>query len=432
MQGAGSVIVIGVSLSTLPRRYVLVALCAAALFVAYTDRVNLSVAILVMQDRFGWSETMKGLVMSAFFVGYLIFQIPGAWLANRFGGRRVLGIAVLWWSLFTLLTPAAAMWSLPVLLMARIALGLGEAAAFPATYTLFSQWIPVHERSRAVAAVTGGVILGTLAALLTTGIVVARFGWEMAFYGFGVLGILWTALWLANAHESPAAHPGISAEELALFPPSLSYENDIAPPVPWRQILTRPPVWALIVNHFCVNWTLYVLLAWLPSYFARAQSVAVAGSGLYSVTPWVTMFIVVGAGAWLADALITRGVATAKVRKAMQVAGLSGAAVFLLLSRDAASALHAVVLLSLAMGMLGLCYSGFGPNHLEIAPRHADVLFGVTNTFATIPGVVGVAITGWLVDVSGTYSSAFLLAAGINCAGALIWLSFSDHKPIVG
>jgi len=137
------------------------------------------------------------------------------------------------------------------------------------------------------------------------------------------------------------------------------------------------------------------------------------------------MFIMVNVGDWIADLLIGRTGKTSPVRKAFQVTGFIGAACFLVFARDAASAFLAALVLSLAMGMLGLCYSGFGPNHLEIAPRHADVLFEFTNTFAIIPGVIGVAVTGWLVDVSGTYASAFLLAAFIYCLGAVIWLAYS-------
>ncbi|HSB96361.1 MAG TPA: MFS transporter, partial [Spongiibacteraceae bacterium] len=139
-----------------PKRYTLLALCFLAAFVCYIDRVNISVAVIAMQERFGWSETVKGLVLSSFFIGYMLFQIPSGYLANRFGGKWVLGIAVAWWSIFTIITPFAAL-SLPLLIAARIGMGLGEAAMFPGAYNLFGRWIPPVERSRAVALLLSGV-----------------------------------------------------------------------------------------------------------------------------------------------------------------------------------------------------------------------------------------------------------------------------------
>jgi ACS family sodium-dependent inorganic phosphate cotransporter len=116
----------------------LIALCFAASLICYIDRVNISVAAIAMKEAFGWNDTTKGLVLSSFFIGYLLTQIVSGWLANRFGGKRLLGFAVAWWSLFTILTPMAATASLPALFAARIALGLGESA----TYRQFIICIP--------------------------------------------------------------------------------------------------------------------------------------------------------------------------------------------------------------------------------------------------------------------------------------------------
>lgn len=133
------------------RRRVLVGLCFLACFIAYTDRVNISVAAVAMREELGWSQTEKGLVLSSFFVGYMLFMYASSWLAKRYGGRNVLGLAVIAWSAFTLLTPPAAALSIPLLIAARICMGLGEAAIFPAAVELYSRWIPVTERTRAMA-----------------------------------------------------------------------------------------------------------------------------------------------------------------------------------------------------------------------------------------------------------------------------------------
>jgi ACS family sodium-dependent inorganic phosphate cotransporter len=413
-----------------PRRYTVVALCFLAAFLCYIDRVNISVAAIAMQERFGWSTATKGLVLSSFFAGYLVFQIAGGWLANRWGGRRVLGFAVLWWSICTVLTPSAALISLPVLIGARIAMGLGEGVMFPSAYSLFGRWVPKLERSRAVALVLSGVPLGTLFALTTTGWLLTRYGWPSTFYLFGALGFIWALFWFALLTDDPAGDTRLSSTERSLLREHC-VDSSQRVAVPWRRLLANRAVWALIVNHFCSNWTLYMLLAWLPSYFRDVQRLGIVNAGLFSAAPWLTMFLMSNAGGWFADRLISRGIDLTWVRKFMQVTGLLGSAAFLWCAQSAATPGVALILMCGAMGALALTWSGFGPNHMDIAPRHADVLMGITNTAGTIPGVVGVALTGWMVQTSGTYASAFMLAAAINVVGALVWLTAGTARRVV-
>jgi len=413
-----------------PRRYTVIALCFAAVFICYIDRVNISVAALAMQEEFGWSETTKGYVLSSFFIGYMLFMAPSGWIANRIGGRIVLGVAVLWWSVFTIITPSAAFMSLPVLILARIAMGFGEAAMFPAAYNIYGRWVLPDERSRAVSLLISGIPLGTLFALTTTGWIIAHYGWPSVFYVFGATGFLWTAIWYWQAHTSPADDPRVSPAELALLQKQTT-DHDEKPPVPWRRLLSSPPVWALLINHFCSNWVLYMLLAWLPSYFRGQLGLSIASAGLYSAAPWLTMFIVGILAGWLADGMVKRGVGLTAVRKIMQTIGLVGSAIFMLLARDVDSAGVAVLLMCGALGAAAFTWSGFVPNHLDIAPRYADVLMGITNTAGTIPGIIGVALTGWLVDATGTYSAAFTLVAAINIFGALVWLAFATGERVI-
>lgn len=412
-----------------PARYTLIALCICATFVCYIDRVNISVAVLAMQEQYAWTETTKGLVLSSFFIGYMLFMPTSGWLANRLGGKRILGIAVLWWSLWTVLTPPAAALSLTALVIARIAMGLGEAATFPAIYNLYGRWVPAVERSRAVSFLIAAIPIGTLFALTTTGWIIRDYGWQAVFYGFGAVGFLWCLWWFPNSYDRPIDHPRMASNERALLaelaPPQ------IAPPVPWRRILTAPAVWALIINHLCTNWVFYMLLAWLPSYFRSALGLSIAKSGLYAAGPWLTMFMVGVCTGWIADRMVKAGLDLTTVRKIMQVSGLVGAALFMLAARDVTSPNVAFGLMCGALGALALTWSGFLPNHLEIAPRYADVLMGLTNTAGTIPGVIGVALTGWLVDVTGTYTSAFALAAGVNIFGAVVWLMFGTARKVI-
>ncbi len=413
------------------KRHILVLMCFAAVFVCYIDRVNISVAIIPMAEHFGWSGTEKGFVLSSFFIGYLLGQVPSGWMSNRFGGRLALGVALLMWSAFTILTPIAAAVSFSALILARIAMGLGEAATFPAIYNLFSRWVPRQERSRSVTLALGGIPVGMVLGLAVSGILVARFGWESIFYVFGAVGIVYAVFWFAVIKDSPAQDSKTSEAERAHISAGLNPTQLERSPLPVARLLKAAPFWALLFNHFCSNWILYVLLAWLPSYFRDAQGMSLSSAGLASAAPWLSMFVMSNLGAWLADGMIARGTAVSTVRKIMQVSGLIGASAFMLLITLPSSPTGAVALMCGALGALGLTWVGYAPNHLEIAPRHADILMGITNTAGTLPGVIGVAIAGWLLDTTGSYVSVFLLGAGISTAGAVVWILFSSSDPII-
>jgi ACS family sodium-dependent inorganic phosphate cotransporter len=202
----------------------------------------------------------QGNVLSSFFVGYLLLQIVGGRLADRFGGKVVLGGGVLAWSLFTILTPPSAATGLLLLIIVRIAMGMGEAVTFPSIYSIYARWVPLGERARAVALANSGIPLGTVCALLLTPLIVERFGWEWAFYSFGAVGVLWWIVWHRGMTAAPDDHPKVSPEELAVIRTDAPEGVDSGP-LPWRRALTLMPVWAIVVAHFCNNWSLYVLLS---------------------------------------------------------------------------------------------------------------------------------------------------------------------------
>jgi len=174
-----------------------------------------------------------------------------------------------------------------------------------------------------------------------------------------------------------------------------------------------------------------MLLAWLPSYFRHAHGLSITNAGIYSAAPWLTMFVMMNVAGWIADKMIKGGISATAVRKLMQTIGLIGAAVFLVLARNVNTAPEAMLHMCGALGLLAFTYSGFAPNALEIAPKYSGILAGITNTAATIPGIIGVTATGWLVDVTGTYASAFALAATLCVFGAVVWLLFATARPVI-
>jgi MFS transporter, ACS family, solute carrier family 17 (sodium-dependent inorganic phosphate cotransporter), other len=398
----------------------MVLLCFFSIFICYIDRVNISVAIIPMAKQFGWTDTQRGLVLSSFFAGYMITQLLGGSLAARFGGKAVLGFGVLWWSLFTLLTPLSAMTSFPILIATRIAMGVGEGVAFPATYNLLGRWVPALERSRSAAFTLSGISMGTLFAVTLTPWVVVTYGWPAIFYLFGAFGFIWFAFWWRLAGDRPA-----------LAVDDVPGKAEISARTPWRSILSHMPVWAIIVAHFCNNWGLYVLLSWLPSYFSSQLGVNLGAVWLYVAPPWIANFLGSNLAGWLADRMIARGASVTRVRKLMQTVGFAGPAAALITLASVNDAVTAVILLTITLGLCGGSFAGFASNHLDISPQHAGVIFGISNTAASIPGIIGVALTGYLVDLSGSFATAFYVTAGVYLFGLLVYLLFGTSKRLI-
>jgi ACS family sodium-dependent inorganic phosphate cotransporter len=414
-----------------PRRHLVVGLSFLGCVIAYTDRVNISVAAVAMKEHLGWSQTQKGLVLSAFFIGYMLCMFVAGLLATRFGGKRVAVGAAFIWSIFTLLTPVAATASISVLIGTRIFMGMGEAGLFPSTYELFGRWVPLSERARAAGRFMSGIPLGTVIGLAVSAWLVDRYGWPAPFYFFGMTGLVWMLVWIFSVKDDPRDDHRVGADERRLLDDLRRVEAPSRLNVPVRRLLLRRPVFAVIAGQFASVWTLNVLLSWLPSYFRDVQHLSIANAGIFSAAPWLTMALAVNLAAAASDRMIRRGANVTSVRKLMQCGGLLSSAAFMLVTRGANTPAAALLLLVGATASLGITWCGFGPGNLDIAPRHGGVMVGFTNTVCQIPGIVGVGITGWLVDATGTYSAAFALAAAISVLGALVFASLFDARPLV-
>jgi ACS family sodium-dependent inorganic phosphate cotransporter len=314
-----------------------------------------------------------------------------------------------------MLTPPAAMVSLGTLIAARIALGLGEAAVFPASINMIARWVPPERRTRATALFVSALSFGTLFSLPVTGWLVRNHGWHMPFYLFGAAGLVWYVAWFLLARDGPSQGQAKAVAKAART-------------IPWGRLLATPAVWAIVVAHFASNWLLYLALAWLPSYFKTTFGVSLANAGLLSAAPWLVSFVVANlVGAW-ADRMLKAGRSAGFVRKLLQTSALLGGAFFLLLLTRATTPAAGVALMCCVTGAFALCMSGFAPNCFDIAPRYADVIWGISNTVATLPGIVGVYVTGWLVDRTGTFVAPFLLTAGISLFGAAFYLVFGSGE----
>ncbi|KAJ4970449.1 hypothetical protein NE237_003548 [Protea cynaroides] len=412
-----------------PKRWVIVILCSSAFLLCNMDRVNMSIAILPMSAEYNWNPATVGLIQSSFFWGYLLTQIAGGIWADKVGGKRVLGFGVIWWSIATVLTPVAAKIGLPFLLVVRAFMGIGEGVAMPAMNNILSKWIPVGERSRSLALVYSGMYLGSVTGLAFSPMLIHNLGWPSVFYSFGSVGTVWFAVWLSKAHSSPFEDPELRPEEMRLII-STSVPKEPVTTIPWRLILSKAPVWALIVSHFCHNWGTFILLTWMPTYYNQVLKFNLMESGLFCVLPWLIMAISANVGGWIADTLVSKGLSVTMVRKIMQSIGFLGPAFFLTQLSHVNSPAMAVLCMTCSQGTDAFSQSGLYSNHQDIGPRYAGVLLGLSNTAGVLAGVLGTTATGYILQ-HGSWDDVFKVSVGLYLVGTVVWNLFSTGEKIL-
>ena len=398
-----------------PPRYTLATLSCACMALAYMDRWNLSVAAPLLMEEYGWNETTIGLLQSVFFYGFTASHLPGGWLADRFGGRRVLGTAVLLWSAITGLTSLAT--GLTTLVAARLALGLGEGVNMPSILNLVARWFPVEERTRATTIAVAGVHTGTLVALPLSAWIAASYGWRAVFQSYAVVGLAWVALWFATIDEAPPR-----VRDAALVSP---------PAVGWRTLLRHRSVWAVLLTTFVTNWTVWFFFAWLPTYFVKVHGFSLKESGVASAAPSFAMIVAGLASGWLADRLIAGGVSVTRVRKVLLAGGYAGAIALLLVLPHAQSRLTAIVCLCAALACFAAGSATVLVNSLDLAPGSAGVLVGLQGTVGNVAGTISPVLGGAIVAHTGSWDLNFYVIAALLAAGALLWVSWASGEAVM-
>ncbi|KAL5850575.1 hypothetical protein ACOSQ4_008588 [Xanthoceras sorbifolium] len=420
----------------IPERYKVVGTTSLAFVICNMDKVNLSIAIIPMSHQFGWNSSMAGLVQSSFFWGYALSQLPGGWLAKRFGGRKVLEIGVLIWSLATALVPLLAGF-MPGLVLSRILVGIGEGVSPSAATDLIARLIPLEERSRAVSFVFSGLSVGSVTGLLLAPPLIQYIGWESVFYIFGFLGVAWFSgfQFLKEGKASHRAEPIAPSQSINMkksWSTSLEEFGGSLKDVPWRAFFKSEAVWAMIYTHFCGSWGHYTCLSWLPTYFSEELNLNLTEAAWVSILPPLASVFVTSIAAQLADNLIASGVETTTVRKICQtIAFLSPALCMTLSSVDLGLPPWEIVgILTGGLALSSFALSGLYCTHQDISPEYASILLGITNTMGAVPGIVGVALTGYLLDSTHSWSiSLFAPSIFFYLTGTIVWLVFASSKP---
>ncbi len=252
------------------------ALLCAMYFITYVDRVNVSTAAAVFGKELSLSNTQVGFVFSAFAYFYLVFQIIGGWIGDRFGPRRTLTICSIIWAGATVLTGLAGGFASMVL--ARMLLGLGEGATFPTATRAMSNWTPPGGRGLAQGITHAFARIGNAATPLLVTWLMLAYSWRASFIILGAFSFVWVIVWAWYFRDNPRDHPAITPEEIKPLPPYVGAKE--APPVPWAPLIRRmAPV---TVVYFCYGWTLWLFLSWIPQYFLHNFELNLKNSAIFS------------------------------------------------------------------------------------------------------------------------------------------------------
>lgn len=429
-------------------------------FMVYALRVNLSVALVDMINatsstpentsakvcpdhtitpavphnstgkKYDWDGNTQGWILGSFFYGYILTQIPGGYLAGKIGGKLLLGFGILGTAAFTLLTPVAADLGPGYLIAVRVLEGLGEGVTFPAMHAMWSQWAPPLERSRLLSLSYAGAQLGTVVSLPLSGLICYYMDWTYVFYIFGAIGILWFIMWLFIVSDTPHLHKSISDSEKQYILSALQNQLSQRKTVPVCAIIKSMPLWAIVVAHFSYNWTFYTLLTLLPTYMKEILRFNAQENGFLSALPYFGCWVCMNITGLIADYMREKlNFSTVAVRKLFNTLGMIGPAIFLLAAGYIGCNYKlAVAFLTLSTTIGGFSVSGYNINHLDIAPSFAGLLLGITNTFATIPGMVGPIIAKNLTHdhTVEQWQIVFYIAAAINVFGAIFFAIFAS------
>lgn len=423
-----------------PKRYLIVILTFISTFICYVERVGFSIAYTAAADAAGINQSIKGTILSTFYYGYACSQVPGGWAAQRIGGRCVLLFSFVLWSLtcgFVPLDPNGVF----VLVIARLLVGVAQGFIFPSIHAVLAQWVQPHERSRSVSLATSGMYLGAAAGMLFLPSLVKLRGPQSVFLAEATLGAVWTVLWLNYGSDPPLPeHPKVTAAGFGQFLLSIKegqkikVENkgsSVRTSIPWKRILVSLPVWAIVVNNFTFHYALFVLMNWLPTYFEQGLQLSLQEMGSYKMIPFLNMFIFSNIGGVVADHLITKRIlSVTKTRKFLNTIGFLVASLALVALPNFRTSGGAVFCSSVALGFLALGRAGFAVNHMDIAPKYAGILMGVSNTAGTLAGIIGVDLTGQLLEAAKTSGSDLsspeswkpvFMIPGVLCIISSLW-----------
>ena len=397
------------------KRWLVLGVSWIVFFVAFLDRVNLSVAMPLISKEFSLSPEQVGYLFSAFFISYTVFQIPGGYLSDKVGPKKVLLVALVWWSIMTMATGVARTFS--QFFIVRVLFGIGEGLQPPCAFKLNSNWFPNQERATANAIFTSACSFGPAIAPSIAVAIIGLWGWHALFYIFGALGFVIMPLLYFFVKNSPEEDPDISKEELEYIKSGqaeIVTQTGDSEEVGLMSVLKNRNIVLLALTYFGFMCAFFGLLSWLPSYLVKARGFELVKMGIFSGLPFLALGIAQPFGGWLSDKVF-------KGKRKIQAMVVNLAAGPVLYGVVVAPTETVAMALLVCTGFLvGMAFGPLWAMPMESVKRsYVGMATGVMNAGGSIGGILSPIIIGYLVGMSG-YNAAFVFMGGALVFTALV------------
>jgi sugar phosphate permease len=394
----------------------------------YIDRNNVSTAAFVFKQDLHLTNTQVGLVFSAFAYPYLIFQIVGGWVSDRFGARLTLTVSALIWGIATLLTGKSN--GLAGLLCARLLLGFGEGATFPTATRAMSDWLPAKKRAFGQGITHSSARLGNALTPPLVAWLIAVVTWRGSFIILGIISIAWAIAWGWYFRDDPASHPAITSRELEELPNYAAKEKRANKSVPWMSLTRRMlPVTAV---YFCYAWTLWLYLAWIPSFFLHSYGLKLQDSALFSAGVFFAGVIGNTVGGMLSDRILSRTGSHNKARRNLVIVGFLCSLACMLPLLFSHNLTGAAICLSLAFFFSEFTIGPMWAIPMDIAPRFAGSASGLMNTGTAFAAIISPLVFGFVIDKTGNWELPFIGSIGLLFAGAILAFWMKPDEAMAG
>lgn len=408
-------------------RYKVLSLLFALATLTYLDRLCISVAAPAIIQEFQFTPVQMGYIFSAFTFAYALFEIPSGWFGDYFGTRKALTRIVLWWSVFTMLTAATV--GFVSLFIVRLLFGAGEAGAIPNSASTIARWFPASQRGRAMGGVCIGHALGAAATPPIIFLLIEWQGWRWPFVEFGALGILWCLVWYWWFRDTPDEHAAVNPAEVKLIREGLPVQTAHAHKIPWRAFSRSKNIFFLCAMYFAYGYSLYFYITWLPTYLLKARGFTTASAGFFSALPWVFGGAAFLCGGWLTDWMVTRG-HKRLARVGLGAFGLTASGLMLILVARAENNVVAALLIAVALFFQFLTTPAVWATCMDIGGRSSGVVSGTINTFGNLAGTIAPIVFGYVLQVWGSWTIPFYVAAGFLAVGVVMWLFIDPRRPL--
>jgi MFS family permease len=383
--------------------------------ITYIDRVNVSTASLVFKQDLHLTNAQVGLVFSAFAYPYVFFTTIGGWLSDRFGARRALTVSALIWGSATVLTGMTT--TLAAMLAARAVLGLGEGATFPIATRAMCEWLPERRRAFAQGVTHSSSRLGTAVTPPLVAWLIALITWRGSFVVLGIVSLAWALAWAVYFRDNPADHFSITAKELESLPPFVLRDRK-ADPVPWLSLARR--MVPVTVVYFCYGWTLWLYLAWIPSFFLHSYRLDVKNSALLSSGVFFAGVVGDTLGGVVSDRILSKTGDRIMARRNLVVAGFVCSLQCMLLIFFVRSASAAVICLSLGFFFAEFTIGPMWAIPMDITPQFSGSASGLMNIGSPLAAIVSPAVFGYVIDKTGNWTLPFLGSILILLVGSIV------------